>query len=257
MNFSSKRSRCVARAALSLVTLAVLLFATACGSSNNNGGGGGGNGSFSKSSLNGQYVLSLTGIGFNQAGTASEPFSETVVFKADGNGNLSVTVDDFDQSGVSFHLSSPPLSGTYGINKNGTGVLLFNSSTYGITLVDDSHFKVIQGDVFATASGTGEKQDQSSFSAVPAGTFVCQAHDLFFSSRVGSLAITSGNIDGLQDFLTLGSSLPNSPTSITGSFGSGPDADGRGQFTLSDGSTFAYYMVNASKFRFMFFSTSS
>ena len=236
-----------------------LIFAAGCGNGSNNGGGGGGggNGNFSKTSLKGQYVLSLTGIGVNQSATASEPFSETVVFTADGNGNLSVTVDDFDQGGASFHLTSPPQAGVYGINKNGTGVLQFNASTYGITLSDDSHFFAIQGDLFATASGTGEKQDPSAFASVPSGTFIYQAHDLFFSSRAGSMAIVSGNINALEDFLTLGSSLPNSPTAITGSFASGPDADGRGQFSLSDGSVFAYYMVNSSKFRFMFFSAAS
>jgi hypothetical protein len=178
-----------------------------------------------------------------------------VVLKADGKGGLSIAVDDFDQSGTSFQ--SPPQSGTYGINKNGTGVLQFNSSNYGITLIDDNHFYVIQGDVFATASGTGEKQDTSAFSSVPSGTFVFQAHNLSIDSRVGSMAISGGNINALEDFLTLGSSLPNAPSAITGSFGSGIDANGRGQFSLSDGSLFAAYIVNSSKFRFMFFSPSS
>jgi hypothetical protein len=257
MDFLSAFPRRVARLVAMLVIAGTLIFAAGCGSGNGNGAGGGGNGEFTNASLKGQYVFSLTGIGVNQAANASEPFSEVVVFTADGSGHLSVTVDDFDQSGTSFSLQSPPLSGTYGINKNGTGVLKFNSSNYGITLVDDNHFYVIQGDVFATASGTGEKQDTTAFSAVPSGTFVFQSHNLSISSRVGSMAVSSGNINALEDFLTLGSSLPNSPTAITGSFASAPDADGRGTFTLSDGSTFAYYMVNSSKFHFMFFSDSS
>jgi hypothetical protein len=240
-----------------LVVLGTLIFAAGCGSGNGNGAGGGGNGKFTNASLNGQYMLALTGIGVNQTGTGSEPFSEVVVFKADGSGHLSVTVDDFDQSGTSFVLQSPPQSGTYGVNKNGTGVLQFNSSNYGITLIDENHFYVIQGDLFATASGTGEKQDTSAFSSVPSGTFVFQAHNLAVDSRVGSMAISGDNINGLEDFLTLGSSLPNSPTAITGSFQAGLDANGRGQFSLSDGSSFACYMVNSSKFHFMFFSTSS
>ena len=246
-----------ARLVTMLVVAGTLIFAAGCGNGNGNGAGGGGNGNFTNASLSGQYVFSLTGIAVNQAGTASEPFSEVVVFTADGSGHLSVTVDDFDQSGTSFFLQSPPLSGTYGINKNGTGVLKFNSSNYGITLADDNHFYVIQGDLFATASGVGEKQDTSKFTSVPSGTFVFQAHNLLIDSRVGSMAISGGNINALEDFLTLGSTLPNSPTAITGTFGSGPDADGRGQFSLSDGSSFAYYMVNDSKFHFMFFSNSS
>jgi hypothetical protein len=258
MNPLTTSSKCI-RVTAALAVAGILIFAVGCGGSSNNGGGGGGggNGNFTNASLKGQYLISLTGIGVNQALSASEPFSETVVLTADGNGRLSITVDDFDQGGLSFFLSSPPQAGTYGINKNGTGVLQFNSSTYGITMIDDSHFYLIQGDLFATASGIGEKQDTTAFSAVPSGTFIFQAHDLFSSSRVGSMTVTSGTINALQDLLFLGSTLPNGPTSITGSFASSPDADGRGQFNFSDGSVFAYYMVNASKFRFMFFSTSS
>ena len=134
MNSSFCGAKCVTRSAVVVSAMAVLLLATACGSGGGNGGGGGGGGgSFTKSSLNGQYLLSLTGIGVNQAGTAVEPFSESVVLTADGNGNLSVAVDDFDQSGLSFQLSAPPITGIYAINKNGTGVLSFNSSNYGIT----------------------------------------------------------------------------------------------------------------------------
>jgi hypothetical protein len=253
MNLSG-RLKCAARAVLVLVGAMGLLFATGCGSGSNNGGGTGGSGMFSRSSLNGQYILSLTGIGVNQSQTASEPFSESIVFTADGNGTLSVTVDDFDQSGTSFHLNAPPISGTYGINKNGTGVLNFNSSTYGITMIDDSHFHVIQGDSFATASGSGEKQDKSSFTSLPTQTFVMQSHNLSVSSRVGSVAISGVNMSALQDFLTLGSTLPDLPAALTGVFAPTIDANGRGTFSLSDGSTFAFYMVNSSKFHYMFFS---
>ncbi|HWZ83470.1 MAG TPA: hypothetical protein VNW47_12635 [Terriglobales bacterium] len=255
MNPYSKRSKCAARAALVLAATAALLMATACGSSGSNGGGGGGGGTFTPASLSGQYVISQTGIGADQFGGVAV-FSESIVFTADGKGNLNVTVDDFNQSGVSFQLSSA-LSGTYSIGKNGVGVLHFNSSTYGITMIDDSHFHVIQGDLFATASGFGEKQDTSSFSAVPVGTFIFQSHNASVASRVGSLAVASGNINVLEDSLTLGTTLPISPTALTGSFGPTIDANGRGTFVLSDGSTFAFYMVNASKFRFMSFSGGS
>jgi len=248
----SSRSKCAARAVLVLAAMAALLMATACGGSSNGGGSGGG-GTFTPASLNGQYVISQTGIGADQFGGVSL-FSESIVFTADGKGTLNVTVDDFNQSGVSFQS---PTTGTYSIGKNGLGVLQFNSSKYGITMIDDSHFHVIEGDVFATASGFGEKQDTSSFAAVPTGTFIFQSHNATVASRVGSLTIASGNINALEDSLTLGTTLPVSPTALTGSFGPTVDANGRGTFVLSDGSTFAFYMVNASKFRFMSFSAGS
>ena len=81
-------------------------------------------GGFSKSSLKGQYVISQTGIGVNQAGTAVDPFSETIVFTSDGSGNITVTVDDFDQVGGPFILSSSE-TGTYSIASDGTGSLVF------------------------------------------------------------------------------------------------------------------------------------
>jgi hypothetical protein len=253
---SFRRSKCAVRAAAVALAMSVVLLLTACGSGNGNSGGGGGSGSFTNASLNGQFVVSLTGIGSDQCGSVSA-FSESIVFTADGKGGLSVAVDDFDQCGISFQLNPAPISGAYSINKNGTGVLTFNSSTYGITMMDDSHFHVIQGDFFATASGSGEKQDKSSFAAIPTQTFVFQGHNLGISSRAGSMTISGGNINAVEDFLTLGSMLPQSPNALTGSFAPTIDANGRGTFTLSDGSTFAYYMVNSAKFRFMFFNGGS
>jgi hypothetical protein len=244
--------RSVRRMAMALVAMASLIAAVGCGSSSN--GGAGMNLGFSKASLNGHYVFAHTGIGVNQAGTSADPFSETIVFTADGNGNLNVTVDDFDQDNTSFFLASS-IAGTYAINRDGTGLLSFNGSNFPITMIDDSHFYDIEQDIFATASGFGEKQDTSAFGTVPSGTFVFKAHNLGTSSRVGSLTVTSGNISGLEDFLTLGSALPpGSPTAITGSFTTAPDGNGRGQFTLSDGTSFAYYVVNSSKFHFLDFS---
>jgi hypothetical protein len=243
---------------MALAAIAIVLTAVGCG----NGGGlihslpGG----FSNASLNGQYVITQTGIGVNQQLTASDPFSETIVFTADGNRNLNITVDDFDQVGGPF--TNPPLTGTYSISPDGTGSLSFNGSHYAITMIDDNHFYVIQQDKFATASGFGEKQDTTAFSAAPSGTFVFRAHDLIFvslvvssSSRVGRVTITNGAISGTEDLLTLG--LLSSPESIASTVSMNvPDTNGRGTFTLDDGSSFNYYVVNAGKFHFMSNSTS-
>ena|SRR5215471_2560529 len=111
------RARFVRRVAMALLAIASLIAAAGCGSSSN--GGAGMNLGFSKASLNGHYVFAHTGIGVNQAGTSADPFSETIVFTADGNGNLNVAVDDFDQDGTSFFLSSN-IAGTYAINRDGT-----------------------------------------------------------------------------------------------------------------------------------------
>jgi hypothetical protein len=234
---------------MALAVIASIVLIVGCGSSGIIHSLGGG---FSKSSLKGQYVISQTGIGVNQAGTASDPFSETIVFSADGSGNLSATVDDFNQSGTPFGLTSS-VAGTYSIASDGTGSMNIggsNGSNYAITMIDDSHFYVIEQDLFATASGFGEKQDTSAFTAPPSGTFVFKAHKLDTSSRVGGITVTAGAIAGSEDLLNLGT--PSSSNAISSTINmSTPDSNGRGTFKLSDGSLFNYYVTNAGKFHLM------
>jgi hypothetical protein len=249
--------QCAPRLLIALAATATLLVAIGCG------GGSSGlirplPGGYSKASLNGQYVIAQTGIGGVQssAGTGVAPFSEIIVFTADGNGNLTVTVDDFDQVGGPFGLGQgQTVSGTYSIISDGTGSLSFNGSNYPITMIDDSHFYVIQQDVFATASGFGEKQDTTAFTAAPSGKYVFRAHDLGLSSRVGGVTISGGAISGTEDLLTLGLQSTSQPIASSVSM-TAPDSDGRGTFTLDDGTSFNYYVVNSGKFHFMSNSTS-
>lgn len=241
---TSKRARGVL---MSLAAMTSISLAVGCGSGigiiHSLGGG------FSKSSLKGQYVISQTGIGVNQAGNGVNAFSETIVFTSDGSGNMTVTVDDFDQVGGPFILSSSE-TGTYSIASDGTGSLSFGGSNYAITMIDDSHFYIIEKDFFATASGFGEKQDTTAFTAAPSGTFVFKAHEIDTSSRVGRITITAGVVAGTEDLLSLGSLSSNMPITASAAM-TVPDANGRGAFTLTDGSSFHYYVVNSGKFYIM------
>lgn len=244
-------TRCAQRVLMSLAAIASLFLTTSCGSNSNSipplGGG------FTKSSLKGQYVISQTGVGVNQAGTAAAAFSETIVFMADGNGAITATVDDFDQQGVPYTLSSS-VAGTYTIANDGTGSINIggaSGSNYAITMIDDSHFYIIEQDSFATCSGFGEQQDTAVFTAAPSGTFVFKAHSVNTSSRVGQMAIAAGAITGNEDFLSLGVLSNNMAISSVGVM-SAPDAtNGRGTFALNDGTSFNYYIVNSSKFYIM------
>jgi hypothetical protein len=239
-------SKCARRLLMALAAISGIFITAGCGSSGSIQSLGGG---FSNSSLKGQYVISQTGIGINQALTSNDPFSETIVFTADGGGHLTIPADDFNQDGTPYGLTSS-LTGTYSIASDGTGSLFFNSSNYAITMIDDSHFYVIEQDTFATASGFGEKQDTTQFAAAPSGTFVFKAHNLQASSRVGGITITSGAISGTEDLLNLGAL--SSSVAITSSVAmTAPDSNGRGTFKLSDGTLFDYYVVNASKFHIM------
>jgi hypothetical protein len=243
------------RALTLLVAAGTLIAAAGCGGSGNNfgggGGGGGGNGNFTNASLNGQYLISQTGIGVNQTLSSADPFSETIVFKADGNKNLTVTVDDFNQDGVPFGLpANTTLTGTYSIGSDGTGFLSFNGANYAITFIDVSHFYVIEWDTFATASGFGEKQDTTKFTAAPSGNFVFKAHNINTSSRVGGVAITGGVIAGNEDLLSFGLVSSSQPVASSVSMTT-PGSNGRGTFTLADGSAFNYYIANENKFYLM------
>ncbi len=238
----------VNRVLMALAALSGIVLTAGCGSSNNSipplGGG------FTKTSLSGQYVIAQTGIGAVQPPlTGIAPFSETIVLTADGKGALNVTVDDFDQVGGPFTLTAP-MAGTYNVGSDGTGFLAFNGSNYALTMIDDSHFNVIEQDLFATASGFGEKQDTSAFTLAPAGNFVFKAHNIDFSSRVGGINITAGVISGNEDVLNLGTL--SSPQAVASSISmSAPDSNGRGTFALTDGTSSNYYVVNSSKFHFM------
>jgi hypothetical protein len=234
-----------------LILLAAItgIFATVgCGSSSGiipSLGGG-----FSNSSLKGQYVISQTGIGINQQGNAVNPFSETIVFTANGTGSVTVTVDDFDQVGGPFTLTSSQ-TGVYNVRSDGTGSLSFGGSNYTLTLIDDNHVYVIEQDLFATASGFGEKQDTTAFAAAPSGTFVFKAHEVNTSSRVGGVTIAGGVINGTEDLLTLGLLSSSTPVATSVAM-TAPDAvNGRGTLKLTDGSSFNYYVVNSGKFYIM------
>ncbi len=249
-SFSSLK--CAARVSIALAMMGLLLLALGCGTGGSLPPILGGN--FTNASLNGQYVISQTGIGGNQQGTGTAPFSEVIVFTADGNGHLAVAVDDFNQTGTLFEDKS--LSGTYAISRDGTGALQINVNgtllNYGITMIDDSHFYIIEQDLFATASGFGEKQDTTAFAAVPTGNFVFKAHNLSISSRVGGISVTAGAISGNEDRLNLGSQSINE--AISGSFSTPPDANGRGSLSFLDSggtSNFFYFVVGAGNIRLL------
>ncbi len=247
-------SKCAGRLLMALAAISGIFLTAGCGSS---GGpipplGGG----FSNASLKGQYVMRQTGTGVNQTDTSADPFSETTVFTADGStaGNLNVLEDDFDQDGQQYAPWSG--TGTYSIAKDGTGFLSFDGSNYAVTLIDDSHFYLIEEDTFATSSGYGQMQDTTAFTAAPSGTFVFKAHNVDTSSRVGGITITGGAISGTEDFLIPGSLLQNQTVTSAVAMSAPSSTTGRGTFTLTDGSSFGYYVVNSTEFYFMSNATS-
>jgi hypothetical protein len=239
---------------MGLAAISGILFAVSCGSSTSFVKPLGGN--FSNASLSGQFVMRQTGTGVNQTQTSADPFSEVTVFTADGKGTLSILVDDFDQDGVQLTPPTLPEAGTYGIANDGTGFLSFGGSNYAITLIDDSHFYLIEEDTGATSSGYGQMQDTTAFTAAPLGTFVFKAHNLDTSSRVGGITIVGGVIGGTEDLLNAGFSATSEPVNSAVSMSLPDPTTGRGTFSLTDGTSFGYYVVNSTEFYFMSNTTS-
>ncbi|MGB9073352.1 MAG: hypothetical protein WCC22_11990 [Terriglobales bacterium] len=255
MNPFSCPLKCVLRLAVALVAIASLIAAVGCGSSFNSGGGGGQNQGFSNASLNGQYAFTLRGVG-TPDGVNAFLFVEGGVFTADGNGNLTAITDDFIenfQAGLNNQAT-----GTYRINKDGSGDLLFKftngtQAQYRITLSNDSHFYMEEDEGFNTSSGSGEKQDTTKFASVPSGTFVLQTHDLLAgNSKVGVTTWSAGQISGTGDVLSGGTLF--SPVTISGTAQAPSNTTGRGSVTITDDtgtSHYVYYVVNDTTLRFL------
>jgi hypothetical protein len=256
---------------LLVVTLGWLLFALACGS---NGSSVPITGPFSAASLMGSYVCRLSGndslIDVNN-NLQTESYTETLVFKADGAGNLTGT-EDFNSSLPAFGFTAgTAFTGSYAIGKDGNGSITINFSApasgqinLSITLENTSRFYAVEADAFANfsanASGAGIKQDATAFAAAPNGTFVMRAHQVFpttvSSATVGALTSNNGTtVSGTLDVLRNDVLLPQL-TVTAGSF-SIPDANGRGTLVYTDTASpavtrhFQYYVVDANSFQLM------
>lgn len=257
---------------LLLTGIGSLAFSLACGGGsgggfNNGGGGGSGTGNFSTASLSGQYAYQVKGYDL-QSGV---PFREAGMFIADGSGHITSGKDDFATSTM---VSPTSVTGTYQVNSNGIGTLSLSfsdgtSAGFQISLASSSQFYLIEADSALNAgliaSGSGQKQDTTAFSAVPNGTFVLRMHSITSSlgstipiSTVGAFTVSGGGtVSGSMDNQQFSSFAPSTFTG--GSFNTPDTTTGRGTGTFVDSSrgtlTFTYYVVDAS--HLIFFSTNT
>jgi hypothetical protein len=212
-------------------------------------------GNFSNSSLNGQYTYRLVGLAYTLQ-AAAIPYAEAGVFVADGSGHITGGTDDFVESGGV--LATNSISGTYEIDNDGTGNIVLNNTSFGtiglaVTLASPSKLYLIEQDP-ANTFGVAEKQDPSTLSTLPGGTFAFRIHDQATASRVGALNIVNGAITGSEDVLVGGVLNNNSggPLTLTGSLDA-PSA-GRGSGSFNDGTAtvqFEYYIVDSNNIRIL------
>ena len=242
------------RRALLLAVVSTAVGLTAGCGSNNGVSGFIPKGNFSKASLNGQYVYTISGLDFSIS-TAGVPYRQAGVFKADGNGNITASTDDFTEAGG---ITTTTSTGSYTINVDGTGVLNLNSAigglTFGVTMASNSKVYLIEGDRVLNAAGLAEKQDTSVLTAAPTGTYAFLFHTIGGTSvgRVGVMTSNNGSLSGLEDINNSGSF--SSPPITSGVLNTPSDATiGRGTGNFTDNTTthFNYYIVDANNIRFL------
>ena len=242
--------------------LGLLLFAPGCGSNGPNVPG-----PYSKSSLNGTYVVRLSGNDAfldNANNEQDESYTETMVLKADGAGHLA-GVEDFNSSRFGFSGGNT-LSGTYDISHDGNGSMTINFTgtssgqiNLSIALASTTKFYVAEADAFsnfsANATGVGVKQDTTAATTAPTGTFIMRAHLTSLSeAHVGALTSANGaTITGTVDILRSGQLLPQ--LALTNASFSAPDSNGTGTLTYTESGTvttaYKYYIVDANTFWLM------
>jgi hypothetical protein len=241
----------------------------------NNGGGA------TLAALDGQYAFSLAG--FDVTGN---PMSFAGSIKADGQGHISGGEMDVNDNGAissnnslsgtyAFDSNIPP-AGTYAFNSNVQGTLGTIALTYtvggvshplafGFSLQADGSFgQIMSLDINDfVASGTLQQQSPSAFTlASLAGDYIVALSERNASnptSVLGRLTLASGGISSNVVFdrsiAGMGTAGPTTGVSATVAFSAaGPDANGRGTFTLtlkdalaSTTQDFAYYAVTAKK----------
>jgi hypothetical protein len=236
-----------------LLLAAALVFACFTAACSNGGGISSApppTGKFSTSSLKGNYAFLMTGT----SASTGDPLSRVGSFIADGNGGITLAVEDANDAGtvntVPF-LAAP--SSSYTVQSNGQGTLTLgisptSSLTFSFSLSTPSSGYIIQTDGSSSSSGYFQLQTLSNAFS-PAYAFDFSGVDINQGTSAsiigqfttnGTTGITGGLVD-VNDGAVLSS------TSI-GTAGIGPDPTygatfGRGTFVI-DNLAYTYYMID-------------
>jgi hypothetical protein len=240
---------------LALSTLSLLI---ACGSSSPRPNPVG----FSKSSLNGTYVFSSSGVDFNGAFLAA---AGTLV----ANGNGGITGGTMDVVGVEVTPSSPvaqAITGSYSVGPDGRGQATLNSAVGSITLdfvlTSTSHGLVTEFDSTGTGSGTIDSQTAVTSLSQLQGPYAFSfgGVDSTFTNplaTVGAFTFDSaGNITagtGVVDSNDSGVISPNQALSSVSpaTLGSGTGPETISVSTTLGELTFDFYPIDATHLKFI------
>jgi hypothetical protein len=196
-------TKCAGRLLVALAAISSILFAVGCGSSSSltktNPVG------FNNGSLNGTYVLSISGTDVNATAETESFFAIVGAITADGNGNLTGTVDinDPDRGSPGVFLGQT-VSGSYSITSDGrgSGTIKTSALTFDIDFVLSS-----------TSSGLISRFDDAGSGS---GTIDLQTSTATQAS-LASLAFSLSGVDSSGDapLATVGAFTLNSSGTVT------------------------------------------
>ncbi len=253
MNSLASIHKCAGRLFMALAAITSLLLLGACGSSSSSSGNQVG---FSKSSLNGTYVFSSTGL--DSANGAFVAFAGAIT--ADGNGNI--TGGNVDVVDASVGAASGAATGGYIVNQDGRGqfqvaVAGAQSFTFNFVLSSTSHGLVTEFDSFGSGSGTMDLQTALTGISQLANPYAlslagADINDTFPIASAGSITFNASGVStaGIQDVNEDGVPLRGASLSGTATLGTGTAP---GTMVLNDalgaGSTFDFYPVDSTHFK--------
>jgi hypothetical protein len=219
--------KCAGRLLMALAAISSIVLAVGCGSSNSVAPN---NNDFSDSSLNGTYVLSISGIDVNAKADTESFFAIVGTITADGKGNITGTVDinDPDLGSPGVFLGQTLTASTYNITQDGrgTGSLSTPEGNFGLdfVLTSTGHGLITRFDGNGTGSGTLDLQTSTTQTSLTSLAFSLSGSDLSGNplGTVGAFTLnSSGTITpaGLQDFNDNGDSATSGPAglALTGS----------------------------------------
>jgi hypothetical protein len=224
-----------------------LVFMAACGGGGGPANPGTPNANFSNATFKGNYVFTMEGQCVNACSTGYTITSAGVMV-ADGNGNITGGEWDLNVGGVENELT---LTGTYGVNADGTATATLNAgggaASYVMMLTGTNGGYIVSNDTTWALSGVMQKQSSV---VQPSGNLVFRgagqgpaglSYAIAGAVNLGTGAVTA-DMNNNGSFISLGGGL----ATITNPF----DANGRGVVTIAStgtlpGMSFVVYAVDA------------
>jgi len=208
-------------------------------------------GGFNNSLLNGNLVISLTGL--SSCGNGPTPKTVVGLLTADGSGALSLTYDENYCNTANSIFGAP---GTYSIASNGRASITVGGYNLAAYLVDLNYTFLFVSDS-NVLFGVGERQTATSFTnASLKGPYAGYAtNPLSFGATVfsGEFAANglapTGTLSGTEDIGASSGPNPGVGFNATYSVSSTP-TNGRGTMTVTSGTggNVVFYMISPSKF---------